>query len=333
MLKQHLQSVVPRILAVVTRSTMDDDRQFGRGSQLHLPPKDFFLHIARRVIVEVIKANLAPGNDLWILRQHRHLRVIHFRSYASLMRMQPRTGVNPVVLHGDLQSAIVCTRAGAAADGQNALQSGLTRASQHLRSVGRELVALNMGVGIDIQRESSLSEDESSDGHRSRRSTYPISGSQCNQWFISGKVLFAYLSFDPTGTSSRKLASTGLPSSPKDAATIMPLDSSPRSLRGARLATITTLRPISFSGSYEMAIPATTCRTSVPMSTSRRSSLSAPFTFSANFTSPTRISTFMKSSMVILPSVAAGVALGAGAPLAGPAAAWVTAWGTTWATG
>ncbi len=51
----------------------------------------------------------------------------------------------------------------------------------------------------------------------------------------------------PTGTSSRNPASTGLPS-PREAATIMPFDSRPRSLRGCRLATITTLRPTSDSG-------------------------------------------------------------------------------------
>ena len=51
----------------------------------------------------------------------------------------------------------------------------------------------------------------------------------------------------PTGTSSRNPASTGLPPS-SEAATIMPFDSMPRSLRGCRLATITTLRPISCSG-------------------------------------------------------------------------------------
>src|ERR1700731_5171043 len=58
----------------------------------------------------------------------------------------------------------------------------------------------------------------------------------------------AYLSRVPNGTSSRKLASTGLPPS-GEAATIMPFDSNPRNLRGARFATITTLRPISVSGS------------------------------------------------------------------------------------
>src|SRR5437016_1247718 len=49
-------------------------------------------------------------------------------------------------------------------------------------------------------------------------------------------------------------------------------------------------------------MPATTWRTSAPISTSNRSSLSAPFTFSAAFTCPTRSSTLRKSSMVILPS-------------------------------
>ena len=39
----------------------------------------------------------------------------------------------------------------------------------------------------------------------------------------------------PTGTSSRKPASTGLPSGPAEAATIMPLDSTPRSLRGCEI--------------------------------------------------------------------------------------------------
>ena len=45
----------------------------------------------------------------------------------------------------------------------------------------------------------------------------------------------AYFSRDPTGTSSRKPASTGLPSGAAVAAKIMPLDSTPRNLRGAQI--------------------------------------------------------------------------------------------------
>src|SRR5450631_734751 len=57
-----------------------------------------------------------------------------------------------------------------------------------------------------------------------------------------------YFSRAPISTSSRNPASTGVPWSPSEAATIMPFDSSPRILRGSRLATMTTLRPISDSG-------------------------------------------------------------------------------------
>ncbi len=63
-----------------------------------------------------------------------------------------------------------------------------------------------------------------------------------------------YFSRAPTGTSSRKAASTGAPPS-SEAATIMPFDSIPRSFRGCRLATITTLRPTSFSGFVSLRDP------------------------------------------------------------------------------
>jgi hypothetical protein len=63
-------------------------------------------------------------------------------------------------------------------------------------------------------------------------------------WALEG-----YFSLAPTSTSSAKLASTGRPSGPMLAATIMPFDSTPRSLRGARLTTTTTFRPIRDSGS------------------------------------------------------------------------------------
>ena len=51
----------------------------------------------------------------------------------------------------------------------------------------------------------------------------------------------------PTGVFSGNAASTGGPPS-SDAATTMPFDSTPRSLRGSRLATMATLRPTSSSG-------------------------------------------------------------------------------------
>ena len=93
----------------------------------------------------------------------------------------------------------------------------------------------------------------------------------------------------------------------------MPFDSMPRSLRGWRLATITTFLPTNASGEYVSAIPATIWRTSVPRSTSSRSSLEAPLTRSAALTSPTRMSTLRKSSIEIRPSATGCSEGGAGA--------------------
>ncbi len=58
-----------------------------------------------------------------------------------------------------------------------------------------------------------------------------------------------YFNLAPFGTSSVKVAITGRPSSPYDAATTIPCDSNPRSLRGFKLATITTFRSSKLSGS------------------------------------------------------------------------------------
>src|SRR5437588_11633457 len=70
----------------------------------------------------------------------------------------------------------------------------------------------------------------------------------------------------PTGASSRKPASIGFPPS-SEAATIIPLDVMPRSLRGCKFATMTTFLPSNCCGVYASAMPATIVRGSgSPMS-------------------------------------------------------------------
>ena len=77
-------------------------------------------------------------------------------------------------------------------------------------------------------------------------------------------------------------------------------------------------------------MPARICRTSVPISTSRRRSLSAFLTRSATFTRPTRSSILAKSSMVILGSATvAGVAMRAGVEALGAVASGVIAAGAS----
>src|ERR1700722_1422101 len=113
-----------------------------------------------------------------------------------------------------------------------------------------------------------------------------------------------HLTFAPAGISSANVHNTAFPSGPTDAASNIPFDSTPRIFRGARFVTTTTLRPTNSSGAYDVAIPANTCRTSSPISTMTFKSLSAPATFSADFTTPTRSSTFAKSSIPIFTGTA-----------------------------
>ena len=68
---------------------------------------------------------------------------------------------------------------------------------------------------------------------------------------------------------------------------------------GARLATITTCRPIRVSGLYEDLMPANTVLFSLPMSSSSFSSFSDPSTWSALKIKPIRRSILENWSIVI----------------------------------
>ena len=98
-------------------------------------------------------------------------------------------------------------------DGENGLHAGVPGAGEQRVAVFGVARAVEMGVGVDH--------------------------------YLKPLILLQPCAdldvFEKTGED--RLA--GLPS---EAATIMPFDSRPRSLRGARLATMTTLRPTSDSG-------------------------------------------------------------------------------------
>ena len=120
-----------------------------------------------------------------------------------------------------------------------------------------------------------------------------------------------YLRRAPGSMSSAKVARTGLPLSPAEAARSMPWDSRPRILRGARLVMTTILRPTRDSGGYHSAMPERIWRWPRvgPRSTSRRRSLSALGMRSATRILATRSSILAKSSMVIWGTAVSGVAV------------------------
>ena len=51
---------------------MNHDGELGGCGQFHLAKEDFFLRVARRVIVIVVKPDLAPGNHFGMPRQPLH---------------------------------------------------------------------------------------------------------------------------------------------------------------------------------------------------------------------------------------------------------------------
>src|SRR5215831_14695537 len=117
MLAQHLNGVVPGILAVVGRAAVNNDGQPRGPRLLHLPAKDLLLYVPWRVVIEVIESDLAPGNDLGMTGQLLHLRVIGLAGKLGFVRMNAQAGKDPVALRGNLDGAIERSRPGAAANG------------------------------------------------------------------------------------------------------------------------------------------------------------------------------------------------------------------------
>src|SRR5215831_1164302 len=96
-----------------------------------------------------------------MLCQPLHLGIVCLRCHAGFMRMQSGAGKDPVMLLGDLQRTVVGSWPGAAADGENALQSGFTRAREHFCAIRVEFVAFNVGVGIDVHTCSTINDASS----------------------------------------------------------------------------------------------------------------------------------------------------------------------------
>src|SRR6266851_10021822 len=186
---------------------MDDDGLAGVAGDAHLFDKNVALDIARRVVVVIIEAGLADGDHFRMRRQHSQALINIVSRLRSVVRMHADGGVQRRVTIRQADAGFKIGRSVASADGHHVLDSGGEGALDHGFAVGIELLTVQMTMGVD-QR---------------------------------------HLSRAPIGTSSRKLASTGISPS-REAATIIPCDSTPRSLRGARFATITTLRPTSSSG-------------------------------------------------------------------------------------
>ena len=132
---------------------MNKDGKLRRLRQFHLSDKDFLLHVARRVIVEIVEADLAPCDHVRIARQIRHARVMFFGDQPRFVRMHTEARVN---LHPrsirlrqtDCDVYIIGTIA--IPNRQHRLDARFFGATKHIFAILRELRPFEMTMGIDV---------------------------------------------------------------------------------------------------------------------------------------------------------------------------------------
>src|SRR5262249_45448709 len=152
-----------------------------------------------------------------------------------LVGMDSHARVNPWMLLPVGDRRVQLLRPGAGANGQQRIHADRARPLQHRFAVFGKLRKIYVRVRIN----------------KVHGSHYRWTGiSDCLARLVCKEAQRHYFNLDPISTSSSgNPASTGRPSGPTAAAMIIPFDSTPRNLRGARFTTTATFRPINFSGS------------------------------------------------------------------------------------
>ena len=128
---------------------MNDDRQVCGACQLHLPHKDLLLHIARRVGVEIIQSDFAPGNYFGMPCQSLQFLEIAIGGQLGLVRMNANRSVKKLVLLRESNAAIERPRPISIADRDDGVDTGFSRARNHLLAIRLELLAFEMCVRIN----------------------------------------------------------------------------------------------------------------------------------------------------------------------------------------
>jgi len=237
-LAQQLQTIFPGVVAALRRPAVNHHRQPGRLRQLKLLQENQLLHLAGRVIVKVIQPNLSPGNHFRSFRESLEFREVSGGREFSLVGMNSNAGIDEFMRLRQPNATVERPGPGAAPNRDNGLDSSLPRPRHHLLAVAVESFPLEMCVRVY---------EHGAWWFVMGLSTMPAWAGMPPAAVRASPLRSRYLSLVPTATSSKNAASTAFPPSGA-AATIIPFDSSPRSFRGARLATTTTFRPIRASG-------------------------------------------------------------------------------------
>ena len=98
------------------------------------------------MIVVVIKANFAPGEEFRMLRQVGKLFIVRRSGQPGLVRVNTGSRIDPIVTLCKWQRRR--QRVGASADGQNVPYACRLRSRQHLLSIGIEFRHVHVGMRI-----------------------------------------------------------------------------------------------------------------------------------------------------------------------------------------
>jgi hypothetical protein len=146
LLAQYCQKVIPGIVAVLAGAAMDQDWEpYGCG-KLQLLPEDLLLNVTGRVVVMVVEANLANGDDLGVLCEPLHVREVRGGEQACFMGMDPKGCVDPGVLFGDGDGAGDVVWTFSVANGEEGADTDLVSALNGSFAIRGELGSVEMSV-------------------------------------------------------------------------------------------------------------------------------------------------------------------------------------------
>src|SRR5207302_1374664 len=111
--------------------------------------KDLLLHIARRVGVEIIQSDFAPGNYFGMPCQSLQFLEIAIGGQLGLVRMNANRSVKKLVLLRESNAAIERPRPISIADRDDFVVTGLSRSRNLQISISLELLALEISVKIN----------------------------------------------------------------------------------------------------------------------------------------------------------------------------------------
>ena len=113
------------------------------------------LHVARRVIVKVVEADFAPGDDLGIAGQSLQFVEVGWLGEFGLMRMNAYGRVNPVVLLREFDGAIQRAGPGPSPLPMASMRgdAGFLGAGEDVSAIGVEALVFEMAVRVGIHKQ------------------------------------------------------------------------------------------------------------------------------------------------------------------------------------